>query len=152
MRTSLEHLLRARKNEIFFHSLGASQSPEGDWVLVAMHLSALHLVQAVLVHKDIVCSDHTSRADYLAEVLELRPIRDPYRSLRTHNEQARYYLIPYSAARINTEVLPLFQRIKRHIESLPYIAPHLVKLPVVPPTVVKPPVNPAAVTPPPPAV
>jgi hypothetical protein len=142
MRTSLEHLLRARNNEIFFRALTAAQTPEGDWILVAMHLSALHLVQAVLVGKGIACSDHTSRGEYLATVPELIPIRDKYRALRHHNEQARYYLVPYSLARINSEVLPLFQAIKRHIESVSAIVPLLPRLPTIPP-----PIAPLAATP-----
>lgn len=129
MPSSIDHLRRARNNERFFRALPIDTTPYPDWILVGAFLSALHLVEAVLVDKGTIARDHQSRNMLISRDPDLRLISSPYRKLKKHNEFARYELVAYPPPIIRGTILPLFTQIKQHIEGLPNIAPHVPSLP-----------------------
>lgn len=116
MPTTSEHRARAEQNVRFAKSLDLDSTPYLDWVVAAYFYAALHLVDALLYHREkIHPPNHEVRRDLVKGKWYLRGIRDEYRRLKDHSEAARYYLITFTRAKIEREVVPLYLAIENHI-------------------------------------
>ena len=116
MPTTREHFERARQNLAFAQSLNLKTTPYLDWVVTAYFYAALHLVDALLFEKDkLPGGTHEMRKDYVKTKFYLRAIRDEYRELKDHSEDARYRLITMTSTKIQQKIIPLYEEIERHI-------------------------------------
>jgi hypothetical protein len=86
-------------------------------VVTAYFYAALHLVDAVLDKENIHPPGHKIRNELVRERWELRPIRDAYRELKTHSENARYQLYPFTSIRIQNDVIPCYEEIATHLQQ-----------------------------------
>lgn len=116
MPTTREHLERARQNVAFARSFDLKTTPYLDWVVTAYFYAALHLVDAVLFEKEQLPGEtHEIRKQYVRQKSYLRGIRDEYRTLKDHSEDARYRLITMTSHKIENVIIPLYQAIEQHI-------------------------------------
>ena len=116
MPTTREHLARARQNLAFAQQFNLKTTPYLDWVVTAYFYAALHLVDALLWEKDKVPGGlHEIRRDYVKSKSYLRAIRDQYKELKDHSEDARYRLITMTSTRIEQKIIPLYKAIEDHI-------------------------------------
>jgi uncharacterized protein (UPF0332 family) len=114
--TTREHIARARQNLAFAKSFDLKTTPYIDWVVTAYFYAALHLVDALLVEKDGVPGEtHEIRKEYVKTKPYLRAIRDQYRTLKDHSEDARYRLITMTSHKIENTIIPLYEAIEKHI-------------------------------------
>lgn len=116
MLTTREHLARARQDVKFAQSFDLKTTPYLDWVVTAYFYAALHLVDALLIEKEnIPGEDHTMRKEYVKTKSYLRGVRDEYRELKDHSEDARYRLITMTSTKIEQRIIPLYKAIESHI-------------------------------------
>lgn len=91
MPTTREHLARACQNLEFAKSFDLKTTPYLDWVVTAYFYAALHLVDALLIEKEnIPGQTHEIRKELVKSRIYLRAIRNEYRTLKDHSEDARY--------------------------------------------------------------
>ena len=121
MPTTREHLNRATQNLTFAESFDLDTTPYLDWVVTAYFYAALHLVDALLWEQDSLNPGfHEQRRDWVKEKWYLRGIRDEYRNLKDHSEDARYRLITMTRTKIEKIIIPLYKAIENHvIQQLP---------------------------------
>jgi uncharacterized protein (UPF0332 family) len=111
-----QHLTHAKQNVEFAQSLDLHSTPYLGWVVVAYFYAALHLVDALLYDKEkIDPSRHELRRNYVREKWYLRGIKDEYFELKDRSEDARYRLLPFTAEKIQREIIPLYRTIETHI-------------------------------------
>jgi len=114
--TANEHLARVKHNVEFAKSFDWDTTPYLDWVVTAYFYAAVHLVDALLYHKDKVHGDlHSVRRKYIREKYYLRGIDTQFESLKDHSEDARYRLITMTRIRLESKVIPLYSTILQHI-------------------------------------
>jgi hypothetical protein len=117
-----DHVTRARQNIAFARSFDLKKTPYLDWVVTAYFYAALHLVDALLWYKDQLHGDpHENRKTYVRDKVYLRGIKNEYRELKDHSEDARYRLITMTSAKIEKTIIPLYEAIEKHI--LPQLPP-----------------------------
>jgi uncharacterized protein (UPF0332 family) len=119
--TTREHLDRARQNLACAQSFDLKTTPYLDWVVTAYFYAALHLVDALLIEKEnLPGQTHEIRKEYVKSKIYLRAIRDEYRALKDHSEDARYRLITMTSHKILGTIIPLYKAIEKHIlQQLP---------------------------------
>lgn len=111
-----EHLARAQSNLKFAQSFDLKTSPYIDWVPTLYFYAALHLVEALLLHKDRVTGgEHKERWILIKEKSYLRGIKDQYHTLKDRSEDARYRLITFTSTSIQEKIIPLYEAIEKHI-------------------------------------
>lgn len=111
-----EHRTRAAQNLSFAQSFDLNTTPYLDWVVTAYFYAALHLVDALLAHKDnFHPDDHEVRRDCVKKRYYLCGIRNEYRKLKDLSEDARYRLTTFTSLRVEREVIPLYRAIEEHI-------------------------------------
>jgi uncharacterized protein (UPF0332 family) len=111
-----EHLARAQQNLKFAQSFDLRTTAYIDWVATAYFYAALHLVEALLLHKDkIAGGKHEQRWELIKEKSYLCGIKNEYHTLKDLSEDARYRLITMTSTRIQEKVIPLYKTIERHI-------------------------------------
>lgn len=116
MPTSREHLARAKQNLKFAQSFDLKTTPYLDWVVTAYFYAALHLVDALLVAKgESPGARHEDRKEQVRTRSYLRGIKDEYRALKDHSEDARYRLITMTSLKIEQKIIPLYEKIEVHI-------------------------------------
>jgi uncharacterized protein (UPF0332 family) len=114
--TTREHLDRARQNLSFAKSFDLKTTPYIDWVVTAYFYAALHLVDALLYEKEQISGEtHEIRKEYVKTKPYLREIRNQYRTLKDHSEDARYRLITMTSHKIENTIIPLYKEIENHI-------------------------------------
>lgn len=116
MPATREHVERARQNLAFAKSFDLKTTPYLDWVVTAYFYAALHLVDALLVENgELPAGMHENRKEYVKTKPYLKPIRDQYRTLKDHSEDARYRLITMTSHKIENAIIPLYEAIEQHI-------------------------------------
>ncbi|MGA7686163.1 MAG: hypothetical protein WCA58_14200 [Terriglobales bacterium] len=119
MPTKSEHLARAEHNQRFAESFELKTTPYPDWVVVAYFYAAMHLVDALLWESDkINPPNHEERGKCVKDKWYLRGIKNEYRSLKDHSEDARYRLITFTSQKIENTVVPLYKTIKVHVQQI----------------------------------
>jgi uncharacterized protein (UPF0332 family) len=114
--TTREHLHRARQNLSFAQSFDLKTTRYIDWVVTAYFYAALHLVDALLYEKEQIPGEtHKIRKEYVKTKAYLREIRNQYRTLKDHSEDARYRLITMTSHKIEETIIPLYKEIENHI-------------------------------------
>ena len=84
--------------------------------MTAYFYAALHLVDALLFENDkLAGGPHQVRKSYVRDKPYLRTIKDEYRSLKDHSEDARYRLITMTSTKIERDIIPLYEAIEKHI-------------------------------------
>jgi uncharacterized protein (UPF0332 family) len=116
-----EHLQRASQNLQFAESFDLVTTPYIDWAVTAYFYAALHLVDALLWHKDqINPGDHDLRLKAIKDKYYLRGIKSEYWTLKNKSENARYDLITFTNTKIRTEIVPRYAAIEQHVlQQLP---------------------------------
>ena len=117
MPNTREHLARARQNLAFAKTFDLKTTPYIDWAVTAYFYAALHLVDAILFEKEQLSGGkHEDRKQYIkTRPLPLAIVRDEYRTLKDHSEDARYRLITMTSHKIENTIIPLYEAIERHI-------------------------------------
>lgn len=119
MPTTEDHLARAKQNIQFAKSFDWKSTPYLDWVVTAYFYAAVHLVDALLYHQDKAHGDvHATRRVYMREKWYLRGICQEFEDLKDHSEDARYRLITMTRSRLENKVIPLYEKIERHVMDL----------------------------------
>jgi hypothetical protein len=114
--TTSEHIDRAKQNLRFAESFDLKTTPYLDWAIAAYFYAALHLVDALLWKNDSFNpANHEQRRDAVKSKWYLRGIKDEYRSLKDHSEEARYNLITMTSTKTENVIIPLYKAIERHI-------------------------------------
>ncbi len=94
MPTEEMHRAAARRNEDLAARL-ADDAPE--WAVVVAFYAALHWVDAYFARQGRHPRTHLERVRWIQQEEALRPIYDPYRTLRDRADAARYSLSPFSS-------------------------------------------------------
>jgi hypothetical protein len=116
--TTAEHLARVRQNVAFANSFNWDTTPYLDWVVTAYFYAAVHLVDALLYHKEKAHGDlHATRRNYIRSRSYLRAIDRNFEELKDHSEDARYRLLMMTRIRLENKVIPLYESIERHIKA-----------------------------------
>ena len=116
MPSTQEHLARVRHNIEFAKSFDWDKTPYLDWVVTAYFYAALHLVEALLYHKNQRhCDVHTERRQTIRANSYLKSIDREFEKLKDHSEDARYRLLTMTRIRLERNVIPLYEAIERHI-------------------------------------
>ncbi len=126
MPTAYEHRQRAEKNLRFAQSFDLETTEHLDWVVAAYFYTALHWVDALLHYRDgLHGGTHSQRNQYLREKSYLIEIRDAYRTLYEHRDNACDKLLTMTRPKLEREIIPLYERIARHVtQQLPPDLPH----------------------------
>lgn len=121
MPTTQEHLARVKHNIEFAKSFDWDKTPYLDWVITAYFYAAVHLIDALLHHKDNAHGDlHTTRRKLIREKSYLRGIDMQFEQLKDHSEDARYRLTTMTRIRLEQKVIPLYRVIENHVvQQLP---------------------------------
>jgi hypothetical protein len=116
-----EHLDRARHNIRFAESFDLATTPYLDWVVTAYFYAALHLVEALLYARENLHSpNHETRKEWIRDKGYLTVIKDAYRDLKNHSENARYRIYPFTSLELRGKIIPLYRRIENYIlQQLP---------------------------------
>jgi hypothetical protein len=90
MASSLDHFQQAQSNEGFYEALGADSSTTPEWAMTVLFYSALHYVQAALIHlqSGSAPTDHDKRRG--AVRTQFRSIAGKYEALYNASIRARY--------------------------------------------------------------
>ena len=116
MPSATEHLERARLNLAFAESIDLDGAHYLDWAVTAYFYAALHLIDALAAHVDNQTpADHRDRKEHFLSRWYLCGIKTDYLNLKTHSQDARYRLYPFTRIRIENVVVPLYQAIERHV-------------------------------------
>lgn len=112
------HLCKAAHNENFFSSLDIDKSNFPDWIVVGIFYAALHYYESYFSNFHEHSSTHDTGDDLISKDKNISNTYEDYRELKQYRWQASYKDTIFSADCIKNDVLPKYNRIKEHLQSL----------------------------------
>lgn len=116
MPDTASHLARVRQNQDFIKLFNLDTTKYLDWVVTAYFYSAVHLVEALLFHREGINSElHSDRRSYIRKKSYLWDIDSPFERLKDHSEDARYRLTTMNRPKLENRIIPLYEKVEQHI-------------------------------------
>jgi len=113
-----EHVAQARHNRGFWSPLDFPSTPYVDWVVTGLFHEAIHWAEALLATRGHHSGDHRER------LYALRRNRDDFGAiaadldvLKQESENARYRCYKHTGTDVSGDLIPLIDRIRRHVET-----------------------------------
>ncbi|MFB3813186.1 MAG: hypothetical protein ACE14L_03670 [Terriglobales bacterium] len=115
MPTAREHRARAEHNLAFARTFDLPKTLYIDWAVTAYFYAGLHWVDALLAHYDSFHPPkHEIRNECVRTKWYLRAIKHEYFELKDRSEAARYELATFTSAKVENQVIPLYDAIEQH--------------------------------------
>ena len=126
MPTAYEHRQQAEKNLRLAESFDLNTTEHLDWVVAAYFYAAMHWVDALLHYREGLHGGvHAQRHEYIRKKSYLSEIRVAYRTLYDCRDDACYKLLTMTRPKLEREIIPLYQKIAKHVtDQLPPELPH----------------------------
>ena len=111
------HLRLARNNEDFCQYL-LSSNAYLDWAVTGLFYSAVHYIEAYLATKRIHPISHPGRYKEINLDTNLSRIYTQFSDLKNDSTQTRYEGYTFPRTEIDSRILPTFNTLKSHIQTL----------------------------------
>ncbi|MBI2858664.1 MAG: hypothetical protein HYX90_06270 [Chloroflexi bacterium] len=114
-----EHLAQADHNGAFWRSLPMDTTPYLDWVVTGIFYEGVHRVEAFLSTRGEHSERHSQRLAALQRnKTKMGTILADFETLKLESENARYRCHKYTASDISTDLVPISDKIKKHVDSI----------------------------------